>query len=420
MDTRYAHPTVSALWSPVGTYRIWLEIEQAIASAQAKHGVIPQGAADAINHWHELPGARLVGTDAATIARYELETRHDVAAFLMWFRKEIREDAARWVHFGLTSSDVVDTALGLRFHRLHDPVGAAVDDLWKLIEQLGRTHANTPTLAYTHGQPAEPTSLGARIWQWQSMLGRSGARLQDVMIEMELCKVSGPVGTYAHNPPDVERTAAERLGLEPAGLGCSQVIPRDRLAAWASAAAGVVAVCAKIAVDCRLAAHRGELVEVKQDGQVGSSAMPHKSNPITAEKISGLARLAAGYASMLQPVDLWDERDISHSSVERVAVPDLFHVLLHALASTRRMLAVAHWDTERMAGRLEGAGRLPYTAWRTLGMVRHGLASREQAERGALEWASHPEHLPATPSPAELLANLPWIRLDRPTNGKVG
>jgi adenylosuccinate lyase len=238
-------------------------------------------------------------------------------------------------------------------------------------------------LARTHGQPAEPITLGVRLGQWASLIAQAIVRWQEAMREVRTGKLSGPVGSYAHNPVELERAVLTQFRLYRANA--TQVVARDSLAAWASATASVVSACGAIATDFRLMAARGEVAEQFRAGQVGSSSMPHKQNPITAEKINGLVWLARGYAQMLQPFDLWEDRDISHSCVERVAVPDLLHVLCHALRCTHELISGAQWNTQRMSDTLENWDRVPYTAWATLRGVRGGL-TRKDAEREAVEW----------------------------------
>lgn len=415
MDPRYQDEHVLNLWSTTTRHQHWLTIGRTVVDVQARVlGTIPRDAAERIlndgpgvdEHW---PRVR-----SENILDLEQVTRHDVAAFLQWWRSKLGDDA-RWVHFGLTSSDLVDTAAGLRFVGIRDRIWQATEDLLEALGVLVRRHGRTPVLGHTHGQPAEPTSLGIRADGWFRMVSRCVGRLWMFWNGLEVAKLSGPVGTYAHNGPDLEQWVASQLGLRPAGPGHTQVVARDALAAWATATAQLVGAIGKLAVDFRLMAHRGEVSEGWPDGRVGSSAMPHKVNPVTAEKIGGMVRLAHGYASMLQPVDLWDERDISHSSVERVAVPDLLHTLLHALNSAVDLLTHAQWDTGRMRRNLADAGKLPYTAWYALEAARDGLGP-EAARAEAVKWATMRDdgQLTLAPGPHHLLRHHPVFRSGNP------
>lgn len=410
MIPRYQHPEVARLWSDEEQYKQWLLIERTVVHVQGENGTIPPGAAERIVDSGPSP-EDIDGGAVANIRSRELETQHDVAAFLQWWRSNLR-DEARFTHLGLTSSDLVDTALGLRFAELETHYWHAFDRLQGRLHDLMTIHAQTPVLGYTHGQPAEPTTLGIHVQQWYGMLNRASARLSNAWGQMRLAKLSGPVGTYAHNTTGTEIAVALLLGLQPHGPGASQVIPRDRMAHWASCAAGLVQVLAKVGTDFRLMAARGEVVEGWPEGRVGSSAMPHKKNPVTAEKLSGLARLAAGYAAMLQPVDLWDERDISHSSVERVAVPDLLHVLFHALEAASGLMHSA-WNEQAMAENLKRAGVLPYTAWYARQSMAQGF-SPDEARRHANIWAEHfdPQAEPPftePPAPLDMVRNHPLV-----------
>lgn len=404
MDPRYQHPAVADLFTLEQQYKLWLEISRTVVHVQAEQGTIPAKPGNAI--LANVAPVDVDATDVEIILRYERETQHDVAAFLKWWRETLGPNAARHTHLGLTSSDLVDTTMGIRFAQLEAHWWKTITPLESTLYDLMRDEAGTLCLGFTHGQPAEPTSLGIRAQQWQGMVLRSAARLAQAWSAMRICKLSGPVGTYAHNPTGVEMAVALLLGLEPHGPGASQVVPRDRLAHWASCAAQFVQVLAKIAIDFRLMARRAEVSEGWPEGRIGSSAMPHKVNPVKAEQLAGLARLAAGYAQMLQPVDLWEERDISHSSVERVAVPDLLHLVFYACEQATALLRDANWNREVMRSNLDGAGRLPYSAWRMFAIQRGG-ATPEQARRDAARWAHGLDDLPDGPTPERLLASHP-------------
>jgi adenylosuccinate lyase len=397
MDLRYTHPAVSALWSLDATYRMWTDIELAVLRAQRESKVIPDDAARGLQ-------AAMVdfSINPAAIQQIEQVTRHDVGAFLEYARGHAGH-LGRWLHFGLTSSDLVETALGMRF-KLMGP--ALVETADTIVDALSVWNSSeVPVVGRTHGQPAEPMQLRARGDHWTAIILEASVNLSRATRGMQMAKLSGPVGTYAHNPPEVEAEAARELGLRAHGPGASQIRSRVPLAAWASAAATMVAACGKIAMDLRLMNLLGEAYEPRQDGQIGSTAMPQKTNMIRAEQVAGMARMAAGYAAMLQPLDLWLERDISHSSVERVAVPDLWHVLLHAMGQTSQLLRNVRLDgnglmrsREQATGinaswatnQLIGTTDLPYDQAREQGkeqaVVHHQLTGRPGMTMPADSW----------------------------------
>jgi adenylosuccinate lyase len=421
MDTRYTDPYIADLWSRPEQYAHWAGIESQVAQAQADLDIIPEQAASGIvaglgRMADQLLDPRLSPSLLRQLEAAEADTRHDVAAFLVCARQFCPSDAAPWLHYGLTSSDLVDTAQAVRLKKVDTYVVSLACALVELLDTGVKTHRQTPMLGRTHGQPAEPTTLGLRFHQWSGGILRAVGRWS--IASPAIGKLSGPVGTYNHNPPDLERLVASRLGIGVLPGDCTQVVPRDLLADWASAAAALVAACGKIALDFRLMAARGEVLEQFTPLQVGSSSMPHKRNPITAEKICGLVRLAQGYAAMLQPVDLWEDRDLSHSCVERVAVPDLLHTVCHALAATTVLVSNGRWATGQMDRALKIADRQPYSAWKVLQMVQDG-GSRPEVDRLAAEWAAQ---YPApgqidTPDPVAMLWRNPVVHPDPMTPG---
>jgi adenylosuccinate lyase len=377
MIPRYAHPTVEAAYADRSTYDLWLTVERATLIAQINQGIVPDNAdTQALSSW--LAAVWIDDQAANQIRAIERDyTHHDVAAFLTWLRKGAPH--GQWIHFGLTSSDVVDTAQAMRFRELHRPMleqlGSAVSALVQLTKQ------DQPMLGITHGQPAEPTSLLVRAWHWLSTCELPASELSKLTRRMQTMKLSGPVGTFAHNPPSVEAEVAVHLELLPMGTGSSQVVPRSTLAMWASTAAQLLTAYSKIALDLRLLATAGEVFWPRTGKHVGSSAMPHKNNPIEAEQMCGFAKMARGYAAMLQEFDSgWLERDIAHSSVERVAVPDLWHLVFTA--------------TERMVKLIESMELRPFiiennlaqnsnAAWShkvTLDAIRDGMGYTEARE----------------------------------------
>jgi adenylosuccinate lyase len=321
--------------------------------------------------------------DAAVVAIREIEnrTKHDVAAFLEWLRTPYG-NVGRFLHYGLTSSDVVDTAQGMRFGDMRHHM---LESLGKLLAELNAwAEVDTPILGYTHGQVAEPMTMKARAWHWLTTLATPAADLSRHANRTAVCKLSGPVGTYAHNPPEVERQVAAKLQLRPHGPGASQIASRAPLAAWANSAALLVGACAKIATDLRLMDLLGETHKKNASGQVGSSSMAHKKNPISAEQVGGMARMARGYAAMLQPLDVWLERDISHSCVERVAVPDLWHVVMHSIAATTRLLANVTLDEWEINSNFQRAGIDPLVCELTL----NGISEHSMDIERARQWAT--------------------------------
>lgn len=357
---------------------MWWEIERAVAYEQQATGQIPANETEALIHEKSQP--RFSEADVRITQEIEETARHDVAAFLEFVRDWYGEPEGRWIHYGLTSSDLVDTAQGMRFKTLWPYLMSALDGL---VAEVGAwSECRDVVLGRTHGQVGEPITIGTRAAHWAALVSQASYGLVGASDRMTKAKLSGPMGTFAHNPPELEARVAGRLGLQAQGRGASQIVPRGALADWASNAARMVQACAKIAMDLRLMNLLGEVQVAQSKGQVGSSAMAHKNNPIRAEKIGGMARLAAGYASMLQPLDLWLERDISNSSVERVAVPDLWHVLLHTLEQTALLLRETELDMNGIKDSIDEAGGLEMVSYLTLAGVREGRTVSD-----AREWA---------------------------------
>ena len=376
MDKRYQHPMVTELWGPVWTYGMWWRIERETARAQANLRIIDQHEAHALTTEFQPPFDAVVGR----IQEIEATTKHDVAAFLQYMREWWGEPHARWIHYGLTSSDLVDTAQAARFRLLMVPLSTCWDGLREAIDPW--IINNTPVLGRTHGQPAEPTAIRMRAMHWWSPMRVAYRNLVAATRDMRVMKLSGPVGTFAHNPPEIEGAVALALRLDAQGTGASQIVPRYALAHWANAASEFVRCCSKVAIDLRLMNLLGEVRMPQAAGQVGSSSMAHKVNPIQAEQIGGLARLAAGYASMLQSMDLWLERDISHSCVERVAVPDLWHVLLHTMKQTTELLNHSELVLFKIQDNLELNANAAYVSRTTYAGIRDGMSWEEAREYG--------------------------------------
>jgi adenylosuccinate lyase len=381
MDLRYTDPVVAALWSPEAIYGQWLIVETAVLESQRELGIVPPSETGSLMNQLRAPGRLIDQAAVTTIREIENRTKHDVAAFLEWLRTPYGS-IGRYLHYGLTSSDVVDTAQGIRFGDMRHYM---LSELGKLLAELNAwAEVDTPILGYTHGQVAEPMTMKARAWHWLTTLATPAADLSRHTNRAAVCKLSGPVGTYAHNPPEIERQVATKLQLRPHGPGASQIASRAPLAAWANSAALLVGACAKIAMDLRLMDLLGETHKKNAPGQVGSSSMAHKKNPIAAEQIGGMARMARGYAAMLQPVDVWLERDISHSCVERVAVPDLWHVTMHSIAATTRLLANVTLDEWEINSNFQRAGIDPLVCELTL----KGISEHNMDIERARHWAT--------------------------------
>ncbi len=315
MIDRYSRPQMSALWSEEAKYRTWLDVEVLACEAMAKYKIIPDSAIKDIQ-----TKATFKTED---ILEREKETKHDVAAFVSVVQESIGENG-RFIHMGLTSSDVVDTAFAYRLSKSCDLILKEIDGCLEVTKARALEHKNLLMMGRTHGIHAEPTTMGLKWLLWHDMLKRSKARLESAKVEVSVGKLSGAVGNYASLPPEIEKYVSEKLGLKPDTVS-TQVIARDRFASFFSSIALLGSTVEAIATELRHL-QRTEVSEVREGfskGQKGSSAMPHKRNPISAENLTGLARLLRGMLiPALENVALWHERDISHSSVERVIAPD--------------------------------------------------------------------------------------------------
>ena len=332
MIPRYSRPEMVAIWSPENRFRIWFEIEALAAEAMAGLGTIPAEAARAIRERGAPRLAAISPADLDRIDAIERETRHDVIAFLTWLGEGIGE-AARFMHQGMTSSDVLDTCLSVQMTQAADLLIADVDALLAALRDRAIEFRHTPTIGRSHGIHAEPTTFGLKLLNHYAEFRRHRARLVAARAEVATCAISGPVGTFASVDPRVEAHVAASLGLavEPVS---TQVIPRDRHAAYFTALAVVASGIERLAIEVRHL-QRSEVREAEEyfhPGQKGSSSMPHKRNPVLSENLTGLARIVRGYAvPALENVALWHERDISHSSAERVILPDATIVLDYML-----------------------------------------------------------------------------------------
>jgi adenylosuccinate lyase len=371
MIKRYTNPEMGSIWSEQRRYETWLEVELAAADAMADAGIVPAEAA------RELRAK--AAFDIARIEAIEQTTQHDVIAFTTAVAEQVGP-SARWLHFGLTSSDVVDTAQAIQMREACDLIVKGIAGLMDAVRRRADEHRRTPMIGRTHGVHAEPMTLGIKLALWYAELGRDLDRVLRARETVAVGKISGAVGTFAHLDPDIEATVCRRLGLEPAPVS-SQVIQRDRHAELMSALAIAGASLEKFALEIRglQKTEIGEIEEPFGKGQKGSSAMPHKRNPIGCEQIVGLARLLRGnLVAALENVALWHERDISHSSVERVILPDSFIALDHMLRRFTRIVAGMVVYPERMRENLERSRGVVFSGTVLLELARRGV-SREQA-----------------------------------------
>ena len=377
MVPRYARPEMSAVWSAQERYRIWFEIEAHATDALADLGVVPAEAATALWAWWDTQPR----IDVEAIDAIEAVTRHDVIAFLTWVADQVGPQA-RFLHQGMTSSDVLDTALALQLARASDLLLADLDALLAALERRAREHRRTPTIGRSHGIHAEPTTFGLKLVGFHAEFQRARTRLVAARAEVATCAISGAVGTFANVDPAVERHVADRLGLavEPVS---SQVIPRDRHAAFFATLAVIASSVERLATEVRHL-QRTEVLEAEEyfaPGQKGSSAMPHKRNPVLTENLTGLARMVRAYAlPALENVALWHERDISHSSVERFIAPDATITLDFALARLTGVVDKLVVYPDRMRANLDRMGGLVHSQRVLLALTQHG-SSREEAYR---------------------------------------
>jgi adenylosuccinate lyase len=373
MIPRYSRPEMTRIWSPENRYRIWFEIEAHACDAQAALGVIPESAAHAVRERGAFEVER--------IDEIERETHHDVIAFLTNLAEHIGPDA-RFVHQGMTSSDVLDTCLAVQLKEAADLLLTDLDGLLAVLKRRAFEHKYTPTIGRSHGVHAEPTTFGLKLAGHYAEFARNRARLVAAREAVAICAISGAVGTFANIDPRVEAHVADKLGLKPEPIS-TQVIPRDRHAQFFMTLALVAAAVERLATEIRHL-QRTELREVEEyfaPGQKGSSAMPHKRNPVLAENLTGLARLIRSTVGpALENVALWHERDISHSSVERVIAPDATIALDFALARLTGLVDRLLVYPERMRENLEALAGLVDSQRVLLGLTQAGM-TREDAYR---------------------------------------
>jgi adenylosuccinate lyase len=393
MIPRYSRPDMAAIWSPATRFRIWFEIEAYAAEAMAEFGLIPKEAAKTI--WEKGKNATF---DAARIDTIEREAKHDVIAFLTHLA-EIVGPEARYVHLGLTSSDILDTCLAVQLSRAADILLADLDRLLAALKKRAFEYKDTPTVGRSHGVHAEPTTFGLKLAFAYAEFARAKSRLEHARTEIATCAISGAVGTYANNDPRIEAHVAKKLGLAVEPIS-TQIIPRDRHAMFFATLAVIASSVERLATEIRHLQRTevGEAEEFFSARQKGSSAMPHKRNPVLSENLVGLARMVRAYAApAMEDVALWHERDISHSSVERMIGPDATVTLDFALDRLGGVIEQLLVYPEAMKKNLEKQGGLVHSERVLLALVQMGLARDEAyklVQRNAMKaWAGEGEFL---------------------------
>ncbi|MEE8610949.1 MAG: adenylosuccinate lyase [Sphingomonas aquatilis] len=377
MVPRYSRPEMTAIWMPENRFRIWFEIEAHATDALAELGVVPKDAAAALWAWWNTNPA----IDVAAIDAIEAVTKHDVIAFLTWVADNVG-DQARFMHQGMTSSDVLDTALAVQLAQAADILIADLDKLLGVLKTRAIEHKMTPTIGRSHGIHAEPVTFGLKLAQAYAEFDRCKTRLIAARADIATCAISGAVGTFANIDPSVEEHVAAKLGLSVEPVS-TQVIPRDRHAMFFATLGVIASSIERLATEVRHL-QRTEVLEAEEyfsPGQKGSSAMPHKRNPVLTENLTGLARMVRGYVTpALENVALWHERDISHSSVERYIGPDATITLDFALARLTGVIEKLLVYPERMDKNLNKMGGLVHSQRVLLALTQAGV-SREDAYR---------------------------------------
>jgi adenylosuccinate lyase len=394
MIPRYSRPEMVKLWEPETRFRIWFEIEAYACDAMAEIGIIPKEAAKTI--WEKGGKAKF---DVARIDEIEKVTKHDVIAFLTHLAEFVGPDS-RFIHQGMTSSDVLDTCLAVQLARASDILIADLDALLAAIKRRAFEHKMTPTIGRSHGIHAEPVTFGLKLAEAYAEFSRARVRLVAAKAEIATCAISGAVGTFANVDPRVETYVAEKLGLKPEPVS-TQIIPRDRHAMFFATLGVIASSIERLATEVRHL-QRTEVLEAEEyfsEGQKGSSAMPHKRNPVLSENLTGLARLVRGMVTpALENVALWHERDISHSSVERMIGPDATITLDFALARLTQVIDKLLIYPARMQKNLDALGGLVHSQRVLLALTQKGV-SREDAyalvQRNAMPvWRGEGEFLP--------------------------
>ncbi len=373
MIARYTRPQMGQIWSDENKYRTWLVVETAASETLAEDGIVPVEAAQAIRERGDFSVAR--------IQEIEAEVKHDVIAFTTAVAEKIGQES-RWLHYGLTSNDIVDTAQALQIKAASALIREDLLALIEILKKRALEFKHTPTIGRTHGIHAEPTTFGLKLLNWYAEMRRNLERFDAAAEQIRIGKLSGAVGTFGHLSPKHEERICEKLGLKPAPVA-TQVIQRDRHAHYISTLAIITATLDKIAVEIRHL-QRTEVREAEEyfsEKQKGSSAMPHKRNPITTEQISGLARIVRANAqAAYENVALWHERDISHSSVERIILPDSTILTDYLLAKTTNLIEKLLVYPQRMLKNLESTGGLIFSGQLLLDLAEAGML-REDAYR---------------------------------------
>jgi len=374
MIDRYTRPEMGALWSEEKQYESWLDVELAACAAWSEIGAIPPEDVETLYAEASFNVDR--------IHEIEKETKHDVVAFTRAVSETLGPEK-KWVHYGLTSTDVVDTAYMVRLKKANSLLRTQIERTIDTLAAKAKEHKHTLTMGRTHGVHAEPTTFGLKMARYYDEMKRQRERFEQAAEDMRVGKLSGAVGTFAHIPPEVERLTCERLGLRPAPIS-TQVLSRDRHAHYLGVLAGIGSTLEKMAVEIRHL-QRSEVREVEESfgsGQKGSSAMPHKRNPVGSENISGCARLLRGYmVSEYENVALWHERDISHSSVERVVLPDATTLLHYALRRFSGIIERLVVKADRMRSNMEMTYGLYNSQRLMLKMIDQGLTREEAYDR---------------------------------------
>lgn len=370
MIPRYARPEMTALWSDEAKYSIWLEVETLAMEGMVKLGLVPQAALESVRKKGKF--------DVKRILEIESEVKHDVIAFLTNVKEHVGEDA-RYLHWGMTSSDMLDTAFSVQLVRATELILRGIDELMAAVKAQALAHKQTVCVGRSHGVHAEPTTFGLKLAGWYDELSRQRARVLEAKEGVALGAISGPVGTFAHLSPAVEEHVCEKLGLKPAKVS-TQVISRDSHAALFLSYAQLAATCERMAIEIRHL-QRTEVREVEEPfrkGQKGSSAMPHKRNPELTENVTGLARMMRAWASSsLENVALWHERDISHSSVERFIAPDMTVTLDFLLARMTTVMRDLQVYPKNMQRNLDLTRGLIYSATLLPALADKGMAREE-------------------------------------------
>ena len=409
MIPRYSRPEMAAIWAPENVFRIMFEIEAHACDALAEAGVIPAEAAKAVR---ERGGKPYTPERIARIDEIEAETRHDVIAFLTELSEQVGEEA-RFVHQGMTSSDALDTRFAVQLTQAADILLADLDRLLAALKTRAEEHKLTPTIGRSHGIHAEPTTFGVKLATYYAEFSRARDRLTGARAEIATCAISGPVGTFASVEPGIEEYVAEKLGLTPETVS-TQIIPRDRHAMFFATLGVIASSMERLATEIRHL-QRTEVREAEEffsEGQKGSSSMPHKRNPVLTENITGLARIVrSAVIPAMENVATWHERDISHSSVERMIAPDATVTLDFALDRLAGVIEKLVVYPDAMQGNLDNLRGLVFSQRVLLALTQAGM-SREDAyaavQRNAMDvWKNGADFLAALKSDADVTAKLP-------------